>query len=47
MTVAETGSQLIDRIQPSMVFERWQEVIKLGKMADAVIIGLQVNLTAT
>lgn len=26
-----------------MVFERWEEVIKLGKIADAVIIGLQVS----
>jgi len=27
-----------------MVFERWQDAIKLGRLADAVIIGLQVSL---
>jgi hypothetical protein len=26
-----------------MVFERWQDAIKLGRITDAVIIGLQVS----
>jgi hypothetical protein len=26
-----------------MVFERWQDVIAMGKCADAVLIGLQVR----
>lgn len=26
-----------------MIFEKWEEVIKLGKIADAVVIGLQVG----
>lgn len=32
------------RIDPKMVFERWQDAIKLGRLTDAVIIGLQVGL---
>jgi hypothetical protein len=32
------------RIDPTMVFERWQDAIKLGRITDAVIIGLQVSL---
>jgi hypothetical protein len=33
----------IRRIGPTMVFERWQDAIKLGRITDAVIIGLQVG----
>lgn len=33
------------RIQEDLIFERWQEVINLGKIADAVVIGLQVGVT--
>lgn len=28
-----------------MIFERWQDIIGLGKQADAVLIGLQVGQT--
>jgi hypothetical protein len=40
--MAWTGAD-IGRIDPTMVFERWQDAIKLGRITDAVIIGLQVS----
>ena len=30
-----------------MIFERWQDVISKGKLADAVLIGLQVRDSST
>lgn len=30
-----------------MIFERWQDVIAKGKVADAVLIGLQVSDKST
>jgi hypothetical protein len=31
-------------IESEMVFERWQDIISQGRIADAVVIGLQVRL---
>lgn len=46
MSLWTGGSRSQDSISADMTFQRWEDVIKLGKLADAVIIGLQVRSTS-